>query len=135
MRATLPLACVLLSALGYVSARPSNSVEKLVLRDGRSFEWTAIGDSYAAGVGASKRLGWGRCFRYSGAYGEQMNDEPEGNGMPGEPTTRIFNFPACSGATTDAVLENQFRDTFYWDPIWGELHSISTQVIVNMLMF
>ncbi|RYP70471.1 hypothetical protein DL769_004960 [Monosporascus sp. CRB-8-3] len=73
----------------------------------------AIGDSYAAGIGAGDRLGsplgildptsdWA-CSRYDHAYPYLINNDPR----LGDPSGRNFQFQACSGAVTEDVLENQ----------------------------
>ena len=80
-------------------------------------EWTAMGDSYASGIGAGPRITMldGRCFRHSGAYPFQLN-----LGIPG-PSPR-FNFVACSGESFQKILANQFLDsptTIPQRPAWG----------------
>ncbi|RYO84490.1 hypothetical protein DL764_009322 [Monosporascus ibericus] len=73
----------------------------------------AIGDSYAAGIGAGDRLGdllgaldptsdWA-CSRYDHAYPYLINNDRR----LGDPSGRNFQFRACSGAVTQDVLENQ----------------------------
>lgn len=86
-------------------------------------EWTALGDSYAAGTGSGQDLGWGRCLRFSKSYPEQMNTSRDAR-MLGVENHRHLNFPACSGATTDEVLEEQFRDVpgFDWQYGASEVH-------------
>ncbi|KAK2877265.1 hypothetical protein FQN49_001289 [Arthroderma sp. PD_2] len=70
-------------------------------------EWTAIGDSYATGVGAGEPDEWRRCLRYSEAYPRLIQDSPN---FPG-PRNHKLNNVACSGATTEETLKEQFRDT------------------------
>ena len=80
-------------------------------------EWTAMGDSYASGLGAGPRITMldNNCFRQEGAYPFQLN---EGFGKQ-SPT---FNFVACSGATFQEILDDQFLDTpqsLPAQPGWG----------------
>jgi len=58
-------------------------------------EYVALGDSYAAGVGSG---GSGECGRSASAHPSLWNDAHS----PAE-----FRFAACSGATTQDVLESQ----------------------------
>lgn len=65
-------------------------------------KWAAIGDSYAAGIGAGKSLGAGSCSRYDASYPSYLNGE-NGFGSGG----RDFDFLACSGAKSPQILEKQ----------------------------
>ena len=65
-------------------------------------KWAAIGDSFAAGIGAGKRLsGWGDwyCSRYDDSYPSVINRSPS----LGDPKGRDFKYNACSGAVTTDV--------------------------------
>jgi hypothetical protein len=76
-------------------------------------EWTAIGDSYATGVGSGTVDEFRRCFRFSGAYPRLMNDDPWGRlngGLNRGDQPPILNNVACSGAETKDILGEQFRD-------------------------
>ena len=68
------------------------------LPDGINFWWTALGDSYASGVGAGAYTGGRRCLRYDHAYTAQM----QGNNNLGFGATpednRKFQNCVCSGA-------------------------------------
>src|SRR6266516_5162355 len=62
-------------------------------------EWTALGDSFASGIGAGKRIpGSADCERWDQAYPKQLNDSVLG---------QLFNNIACSWSDTNAVLNNQ----------------------------
>ena len=68
------------------------------LPDGVSFWWTALGDSYASGVGAGAYTGGNRCLRYDQAYPAQMQGNNDlGLGETPEDQRRLQNC-ACSGA-------------------------------------
>jgi lysophospholipase L1-like esterase len=60
------------------------------------FEYVALGDSYAAGVGAPGAAGW--CLRSPHGYPQLWKDRN---------TVSTFSFVACGAATTDDVLRNQ----------------------------
>lgn len=68
--------------------------------------WAAVGDSYAAGIGADGRMGGLGdyfCSRYDQSYPNLMNvDERFGPGA-----NRKFTFWACSGAKTPEINKNQ----------------------------
>lgn len=68
--------------------------------------WAAVGDSYAAGIGAGQRLGGIGdyfCSRSEQSYPNLMNtDERFGQG-----TDRKFTFWACSGAKTPDITSSQ----------------------------
>ena len=60
-------------------------------------KWAAIGDSYAAGIGAGNVVDK-RCSRYDGSYANLVNVQL------GEDTTDIdFTYIACSGAKIPAI--------------------------------
>lgn len=68
--------------------------------------YAAIGDSFAAGLGAGTRLtGWGDwyCSRYDNAYPVLINTNP----ALGDSSGRKFDFWACSGAVTTDVVNKQ----------------------------
>ena len=79
-------------------------------------EWTAMGDSYAAGVGAGTGLPFFRfdtCYRYDGAYPYVLNQNLQ-------PPAETFNFVACSGETFPKIIQNQLIDqASYTRPAWG----------------
>ena len=61
--------------------------------------WAAIGDSYAAGIGAGNRLQYS-CSRYDSSYPNLINVQL------GEDTSDIdFTFIACSGAEIPAITK------------------------------
>lgn len=62
-------------------------------------KWAAIGDSYAAGIGAGNVVDKS-CSRYDGSYANLVNVQL------GEDTTDIdFTYIACSGAKIPAITE------------------------------
>jgi lysophospholipase L1-like esterase len=61
-----------------------------------TFEFVALGDSYAAGLGTPGATGW--CARSPRSYPRLWKDRN---------TVTTFRFVACSGATTDDVLRDQ----------------------------
>ena len=66
-------------------------------------KWAALGDSFAAGIGAGTRLtGWGDwyCSRYDGSYPSVINSSPS----LGSATGRDFKYYACSGAVTTDIM-------------------------------
>ena len=82
-------------------------------------EWTAMGDSYASGVGAGN-LPQGpdpdHCFRCSNAYPEMIQSGPGSL----QPTPYKFNFVACSGATFSKILKYQLAEQDRpGRPAWG----------------
>lgn len=78
--------------------------------DGYTFWWTALGDSYASGVGSGNYIDGRRCLRYNQAYPVQM----QGNNDLGRGTTtdnqRLFQNCVCSGAEVDDVAKYQLLD-------------------------
>jgi lysophospholipase L1-like esterase len=87
---------------------------KLIARD--TFEWTALGDSYASGVGAGTPDELRRCFRYSDAYPRAIQ---AGNNILPDFGSRILNNVACSGASTGDILAHQFADLDTTDTMYG----------------
>ena len=81
-------------------------------------EWTAMGDSYASGIGAGARPQHdpNLCFRYSNAYPEILQS---GQGSL-RPNPGRYNFVACSGAKFAEILVHQLdqHDRPGW-PAWG----------------
>lgn len=68
--------------------------------------YAALGDSFAAGIGAGTRLnGWGDyfCSRYDNSYPSIINANPSFGDKQG----RSFQYFACSGAVTADVIKNQ----------------------------
>ncbi|KAH9214784.1 SGNH hydrolase-type esterase domain-containing protein [Leptodontidium sp. 2 PMI_412] len=66
-------------------------------------KWAAIGDSYAAGIGAGSKLSdSGSCGRYDNSYPMMLQRYDQ---MPDPAPT--MEFLACSGATTPEVLSKQ----------------------------
>ncbi len=61
-------------------------------------QWAAIGDSYAAGIGAGNRIGY-LCSVYDFGYPQVINAD----WRMGDPSTRKFTNLACSGALTPAI--------------------------------
>ena len=78
--------------------------------DGYDFWWTALGDSYASGVGSGTYTGGRRCLRYDQAYPVQM----QGNNDLGLGTTpeekRLFQNVVCSGAEVEDIESWQLLD-------------------------
>ena len=79
--------------------------------NGYNFWWTALGDSYASGVGSGTYTGGQRCLRYDHAYPALM----QGNNDLGLGTTpadkRLFQNCVCSGAEVDDVEKFQLLDS------------------------
>lgn len=81
-------------------------------------EWTAMGDSYASGIGAGAlpQDDPNHCFRCSNAYPELVQS---GQGSL-QPNPEKFNFVACSGAKFSEILDWQTNN---FDrpgrPSWG----------------
>ncbi|KAI9794422.1 MAG: hypothetical protein M1816_005492 [Peltula sp. TS41687] len=77
----------------------------LATREDSKFEWTALGDSYASGVGSTNYVDGRRCLRYDQAYPVLLNEDKEL--ADGE---HIFNNVVCSGAHYNDVEDYQFYD-------------------------
>ena len=78
--------------------------------DGYTFWWTALGDSYASGVGSEKYIDGRRCLRYDQAYPVKMQDNNDlGFGTTPE-VQRLFQNCVCSGAEVDDVANYQLLD-------------------------
>jgi hypothetical protein len=66
--------------------------------------FAAIGDSYAAGLGAGHALDR-NCKRYNHSYANLINEDPRLGDQ--DEVGRRFDFLACAGATIRDVLEKQ----------------------------
>lgn len=85
-------------AVGAVVAAASLATLGLTgVASGASFQYVALGDSYASGVGAGNYLDSGACKRSANAYPELY---ASANGA-------TLDFQACSGAKTTDVINNQ----------------------------
>ncbi|KAI4270768.1 MAG: hypothetical protein L6R38_007018 [Xanthoria sp. 2 TBL-2021] len=100
-------------------------VTPIYKREKRAFrEWTAMGDSYASGVGAGPQPpdDTNRCFRFPNSYPAVLQ---KGEGAL-DPTPEKWNNVACSGNTFDQILDNEFLDEPKDDgkngirPVWGD---------------
>ena len=83
-------------------------------------EWTAMGDSYASGIGAGA-LPQGpdpdHCFRCSNSYPRIMQSGPGSL----DPAPQKFNFVACSGATFKEIFGHQLAEQDRpGRPAWGD---------------
>ena len=91
-------------------ARPSF----LATRDNDKFEWTALGDSYASGVGTVQYVDGRRCLRYDQAWPVLLNGDKklaEGD--------HIFNNVVCSGSHYSDVEAYQLYDEDHTNqPTW-----------------
>lgn len=74
-------------------------------RDDPKFEWTALGDSYASGVGSSNYVDGRRCLRYDQAWPVLLNGDSNL-----ATKDNIFNNLACSGSHYNDVEDYQFYD-------------------------
>ena len=84
-------------------------------------EWTAMGDSYASGIGAGSLPPRGTdpdlCFRCSNAYPEILQSGPGSL----QPNPDKLNFVACSGAKFKEIFDHQLRDAdMPGRPTWGQ---------------
>lgn len=87
-------------------------------------EWTAMGDSYASGVGAGEQPvdDTNRCFRFPNAYPAILQ---AGDGSL-QPNPKKWNNVACSGNTATQILDKEFLDEPEDDgnngirPAWGD---------------
>ena len=91
-------------------------------------EWTAMGDSYAVGIGAGRllpslsRIGSDTCYRFNQSYNGLLQS------LDLVPKPRNFNYVACSGNTFQQIFDDQFQDAQHcrlrnlrnqcW-PAWG----------------
>ena len=92
---------VFLSLLQGSIARPN----LIAIREGEKFEWTALGDSYASGVGSTNYVDGRRCLRYDQAWPVLLNGDSN-------LATKgyIFNNVVCSGSHCEDVEKYQFYD-------------------------
>ena len=71
------------------------------------YEWTAMGDSYAAGIGAGAeypRYGLrDKCFRFNQSYPQLLQQQSL------IPKPQILNFEACCGNTFQEIIDNQLN--------------------------
>ena len=84
------------------------------IRSTLPFEWTALGDSYASGVGSTNYVDGSRCPRYDKAYPIQLKnklDQQKTLGTGGH----IFHNAVCSGAETKDVEAWQLLDEDTWN--------------------
>ena len=78
------------------------------LPPGKNFWWTALGDSYASGVGADYYIGGQRCLRYAQAYPQRIQKYTDlGNSNM---VKRAFQNCVCSGAEIPDVEKYQLLD-------------------------
>ena len=101
---------VVLALIEATIARPSHL---LAAREPETkFEWTALGDSYASGVGSTNYVDGRRCLRYDQAWPVLLNaDDQLGSG------DYIFNNVVCSGSHYNDVENYQMYDD---DQYWGK---------------
>ena len=82
--------------------------------DGIDFWWTALGDSYASGVGSTTYIDGKRCLRYDEAYPQKMQGNDElGNGKT-DKEKRLLQNVVCSGAEAHDVNDYQLLDEDTW---------------------
>jgi hypothetical protein len=93
-----------LALLGHIAAVGAVAVGPLQKRD-VTLKWTAMGDSYASGVGSTDYLEGGRCLRYSDAYPIKVNNNPDLREGDHE-----FRNAVCSGAHAHEIQEWQLLD-------------------------
>lgn len=100
--------CQLTSILYFFSltaSMPTPTTPHLAIRN-VPFEWTALGDSYASGVGSGTVDEKRRCMRYSDAYPRAMQ---AGSSLP-DTGSRKLNNVVCSGSSAQDILDHQFKD-------------------------
>ncbi|KAL9123848.1 MAG: hypothetical protein Q9217_006763 [Psora testacea] len=78
------------------------------LPEGKKFWWTALGDSYASGVGSLNYIGGQRCLRYDESYGQRLQKYTDLGGA--NQATRAFQNVVCSGAEVRDVEKYQLLD-------------------------
>jgi hypothetical protein len=104
-RLTTALALSMTWSLSFASPleKRFEEIQQLTGRD--TFEWTALGDSYASGVGAGDLTSNSyRCLRYDQAYPVLMSESFR------LPIDKKFNNVVCSGSNTEDVEAWQFLD-------------------------
>lgn len=118
-------ACAFPHGATYLAPIVQGDVTPIRKRGGGAFkEWTAMGDSYASGVGAGPQPSddKNRCFRFPEAYPAVMQS---GDGAL-DPKPEKWNNVACSGNTFDQILDKEFLDKPQDDgkngvrPTWGD---------------
>lgn len=101
LRHALPhLQVLTLSSIPLLAAKPTTGWHKRAEVPATIFEWTAFGDSYAAGVGAGSIVGPGHVT--DGSYPQQMNNNDP---RIGDAQNRVFHDLAYSGSRTSQVIE------------------------------
>lgn len=126
----LPFASFFLLSQAYPADLSLYSPTWLGKRDGQVPEWTAMGDSYASGVGAGPQPAddTNRCFRFPNAYPVVLQAKLE-------PNPSKFNNVACSGNTFKQIRENELLDKPKDDgkngirPAWGEAPEFVTMTM------
>lgn len=86
---------------------------RIPIPDKPSLEWTALGDSYASGVGTTKYQGGMRCLRFDEAYPQLINLDPywsPGGDAVFPPGLHKLNNVVCSGAEAQDILDWQLLD-------------------------
>lgn len=124
-KALVVLAGLLLQSHAYPHIQGIN--EFLRRRDGSVAEWTAMGDSYASGVGAGPQPEdqKNRCFRFPNAYPNLAQDALD-------PKPAKYQHVACSGNTFDQIKDHELLDQPQDDgkngirPAWGEAPAFVT---------
>jgi hypothetical protein len=76
-------------------------------------EWTAVGDSFTAGVGSNGDADFiidsGSCLRYQQSWPMIVNRDTR---WPGDSANRKLNLGACTGDLAIDVVENQVTDRY-----------------------
>lgn len=120
-----------LQCQGYPSPLSFSGLGELGRRDnGEIPEWTAMGDSYASGVGAGPQPAddTNRCFRFPNAYPVVMQA-----GL--KPVPSKFNNVACSGNTFSQIKDKELLDQPEDDgkngrrPAWGKAPEFVTMTM------
>lgn len=74
-------------------------------------EWTALGDSYASGVGTTDYQEGRRCLRYDESYPQQIINNPAYGTEPAfPPGPKRVNYVVCSGAEAEDIIKYQLLD-------------------------
>lgn len=101
---------LIFAGVSHPYSRPWNSLTRRADDDETDHsnikKWAALGDSFAAGIGAGTRLsGWGDwyCSRYDDSYPSLINRSPS----LGDSGGRDFRYYACSGAVSTDVTTKQ----------------------------
>ncbi|KAL9106503.1 MAG: hypothetical protein Q9227_008482 [Pyrenula ochraceoflavens] len=97
------------------TSQRSSSKRVLSRASESKFEWTALGDSYASGVGSVDYVDGRRCLRYDQAYPVLLDKEDLAPGQEHD-----FHNVVCSGAEADEIEKYQFYDTdqTFGQPNW-----------------